>query len=119
MPSNSVIGDETTGSHNGMQFPVTDGALVLDAVEQFLARFVSYPSVHECCAHALWIAHTWLMDAWESTPRIAFLSPESGSGKSRALEVTEPLVPRPVHAVNCTSAYLFRKVSDAAGPPWP
>jgi hypothetical protein len=33
------------------------------------------------------------------------------------LEVTEPLVPRPVHAVNCTSAYLFRKVSDSAGPP--
>jgi hypothetical protein len=30
----------------------------------------------------------------------------------RALEVTEPLVPRPVHAVNTTSAYLFRKVSD-------
>jgi hypothetical protein len=57
------------------------------------------------------------MDAWDSTPRIAFLSPEAGSGKSRALEVTELLVPRPVHAVNTTSAYLFRKVSDEAGPP--
>jgi hypothetical protein len=40
-----------------------------------------------------------------------------GTGKSRALEVTEPLVPRPVHAVNTTPAYLFRKVSDEAGPP--
>lgn len=117
MPSNGVIGDNMTSYHNGMQLSVTDGALVLDAVERFLARFVSYPSVHERCAHALWIAHTWLMSAWESTPRIAFLSPEPGSGKSRALEVTEPLVPRPVHAVNCTSAYLFRKVSDPAGPP--
>ena len=57
------------------------------------------------------------MDSWESTPRIAFLSPEPGSGKSRALEVTEPLVPRPVHAVNTTPAYLFRKVSDEVGPP--
>jgi hypothetical protein len=57
------------------------------------------------------------MDEWDSTPRIAFLSPEPGSGKSRALEVTEPLVPRPVHAVNTTPAYLFRKVSDEAGPP--
>ena len=27
-------------------------------------------------AHVLWIAHTWLMECWESTPRIAFLSPE-------------------------------------------
>src|ERR1019366_9793233 len=61
--------------------------------------------------------HTHRMDAWESTPRIAFLSPEPGSGKSRALEVTELLVPRPVHAVNTTPAYLFRKVADPLGLP--
>ena len=95
----------------------SDGARLLADVEAFLARFVVYPGEPERIAHALWIAHTWLMDAWESTPRIAFLSPEPGSGKSRALEVTEPLVPRPVHAVNTTPAYLFRKVSDNAGPP--
>ena len=57
------------------------------------------------------------MDAWESTPRIAFLSPEPGSGKTRALEVSELLVPRPVEAVNTTPAYLFRKVSDPDGLP--
>src|SRR5262249_54120257 len=57
------------------------------------------------------------MESWESTPRIAFLSPEPGSGKTRALEVTETMVPRPVEAVNTTPAYLFRKVSDPAGLP--
>lgn len=92
-------------------------AELLDAVKGYLARFVVYPTEHELNAHTLWIAHAWLMDCWESTPRIAFLSPEPGSGKSRALEVTEPLVPRPVHAVNTTPAYLFRKVSDPAGAP--
>lgn len=96
---------------------VDDGAELLDDIGEFLARFVIYPSDHERHAHALWIAHAWLMDRWESTPRIAFLSPEPGSGKSRALEVTEPLVPRPVHAVNTSPAYLFRKVSDDAGVP--
>ena len=40
------------------------------------------------------------MQAWESTPRIAFLSPEPASGKTRALEVTELLVPDPVSVVN-------------------
>lgn len=93
------------------------GAALLDDVETFLSRFVVYPSDAARVAHTLWIAHTWFMDQWDSTPRIAFLSPEPGSGKSRALEVTEPLVPRPVHAVNTTPAYLFRKVSDEAGPP--
>ena len=96
---------------------MTNGRHLLDDVEQFLARFVAYPSEPARIAHTLWIGHTWFMDFWESTPRIAFLSPEPGSGKSRALEVTEPLVPRPVHAVNTTPAYLFRKVSDPDGAP--
>ena len=94
-----------------------DGAELLDDVHDFLTRFVVYPSEHHAVAHTLWIAHAWWMDQWDSTPRIAFLSPEPGSGKSRALEVTEPLVPRPVHAVNTSSAYLFRKVSDPLGRP--
>ena len=93
------------------------GNVVLQRVEEYVGRFVAYPSEHERVAHVLWIAHTHRMDLWESTPRIAFLSPEPGSGKSRALEVTEPLVPRPVHAVNTTPAYLFRKVADPDGPP--
>jgi hypothetical protein len=94
-----------------------DGAELLDDVRDFKARFVAYPSEHALTAHTLWTAHTHLMDCWESTPRIGFLSPEPGSGQSRALEVTESLVPRPVHTVNATSAYLFRKVSDPEGLP--
>jgi hypothetical protein len=99
---------------------VTRGASapeLLTDVERFLSRFVAYPSEYARVAHVLWIAHAWLMDRWDSTPRIAFLSPEPGSGKSRALEVTEPLVPRPVHAVNVSAAYLFRRVSDEDGAP--
>ena len=36
-------------------------------------------------------------------------------GKSRALEVTELLVPNPMTAVNVTPAYLFRKVGAEEG----
>lgn len=93
------------------------GAKLLDDVVAFLARFVAYPTEHCRTAHALWCAHTHLMDAAESTPRLAFLSPEPGSGKTRALEVTELLVPRPVEAVNVTPAYLFRKVAAEEGRP--
>ena len=57
------------------------------------------------------------MGAWESTARLSFLSPEPGSGKTRALEVTEPLVPRPVHATNVSPAYLYRKCGSDDGPP--
>ena len=97
--------------------PEPDGADLLDDLRGFLSRFVVYPAEQHRDAHTLWVAHCWWMNEWDSTPRIAFLSPEPGSGKSRALEVTETLVPRPVHAVNTTSAYLFRKVSDTLGRP--
>lgn len=89
-----------------------DGAELLNKVEGFASRFISYPSESCRVAHVLWIAHTHLMDLWINSPRIAFLSPEPGSGKTRALEVTESLVPRPIAQVGCSVAYLFHKVSD-------
>lgn len=89
----------------------------LDEVEAFLRRFVAYPSEHARVAHTLWIAHTHQLDVFDSTPRIAFLSKEAGSGKSRALEATEPLVPNPVQAVNVTPSYLFRRVAAENGRP--
>src|SRR5262245_173328 len=64
------------------------GLRMLGQVHQFTGRFVAYPSDHAHVAHDLWIVHTHLMEKWDSTPRLAFLSPEPGSGKSRALEIT-------------------------------
>lgn len=94
-----------------------EGERMLQAVYDFLGRFVSYPSEHAQVAHAIWCIHTHLMHLWDSTPRLAFLSPEPASGKSRALEVTELLVPNPVIAVNVSPACLFRKVGGEDGPP--
>lgn len=89
-----------------------DGAEVLRDVYDHLDRFVAYPSHHAKVAHVLWVAHAHLMDVWDTTPRIAFLSTEPGSGKSRALEVTEALVPNPLLAVSATPAYLIRRIAD-------
>jgi hypothetical protein len=89
----------------------------LDEVEAYLRQFVAYPSEAAVVAHTLWIGHAHMIGVFDNTPRLAFLSPEPGSGKSRALEVTEPLVPRPVVTVNSTPSYVFRKISDEAGTP--
>jgi hypothetical protein len=93
------------------------GERVATLVHDFLGRFVCYPSREAHDAHTLWILHTHLMQHWDSTPRIAFLSAEPASGKSRALEVTGLLVPNPVASVNVTPAYLFRKISGEDGLP--
>ncbi|MEU5190632.1 DUF3631 domain-containing protein [Streptomyces klenkii] len=97
--------------------PAEDGAALLDDVERFHRRFNVFPHEAAYVAVALWDAHAHLLDCFDSTPRIAFLSPEPGSGKSRALEVVETLVPRPMLAVNARAAALFRSVSDPAGRP--
>lgn len=89
-----------------------EGAALLDAVHEFLTRFIAYPQPEAAIAHALWIAHTHLMEAWYCTPRIAFLSPEPQSGKTRAIEVTTTLVPEPIHTFTVSPAYLYRRVGD-------
>ena len=93
------------------------GAALLTAVETFIGRFVAFPTEHTRTAATLWAAHTHALDAFESSPRLAPLSPEPGSGKTRLLEVLELLVPRPLMTVNASSAALFRKVSDPDGAP--
>jgi hypothetical protein len=91
-----------------------DGAAALDDARAFIARFCALPVEHAYTAVTLWAAHAWALDAFDSTPRLAFLSPEPGSGKTRALEILTLLVPWPMHAVNATPAALFRSVADPA-----
>ena len=94
MENKASIEDQVIAKFSGKKKPVVekkvkpkparpsvaiDGADLLDEAHAYLGRFVSYPAQHAHVAHTLWIAHTHLMDAWESTPRIAFLSPEPGS----------------------------------------
>ncbi|GAA1012077.1 DUF3631 domain-containing protein [Streptomyces thermogriseus] len=94
-----------------------DGAALLDEVEAFHRRFNVFPTEAAYAAVALWDAHAHLLDAFDSTPRLAFLSPEPGSGKTRALEIVETLVPQPMVAVNASAAALFRAVSGGNGRP--
>lgn len=94
-----------------------DGAKLLADVEVFHRRFNAFPSESAYVAVVLWDAHTHLLDCFDSTPRLAFLSPEPGSGKTRALEIVETLVPRPMAAVSATPSALFRSVSAEQGRP--
>jgi hypothetical protein len=89
-----------------------DGAKLLDDAAAFVGRFVAHPSKDAHIAHVLWIGHTHFMNCWESTPRLAVMSEEPTSGKSRLLEVTEHLVPNPVMTIGPSESYLFRKIGD-------
>jgi len=94
-----------------------NGVNLLNEVEAFHRRFNAFPTESAYVAVALWDAHAHLLDAFDSTPRLAFLSPEPGSGKTRGLEICGTLVPHPMAAVNASPAALFRAVSMESGRP--
>lgn len=85
---------------------------LLDQVDAYLGRYVAFPSDEARWATAAWVAHTHAIQAFESTPRLALLSAEKGSGKTRTLEVIEQVVVNAMHTVNVSAAALFRKVSE-------
>ncbi|NSC22617.1 DUF3631 domain-containing protein [Streptomyces albus subsp. chlorinus] len=94
-----------------------DGAALLDQVEAFHRRFNVFPTEAAYAAVTLWDAHAHLMDAFDGTARLAFLSPEPGSGKSRALEIVETLTPNAAMLVNASANALFRLVEASEGTP--
>lgn len=95
---------------------VIDPADLFRRVLAYLLRFAAYPSREAAHAHLLWIAHSHMMGAWFSTPRLAIISPEPGSGKSRVLEITGCLVPRPIFSVMSSPAFIMRSIADQDNP---
>jgi hypothetical protein len=87
-----------------------DGAALLDEVHEFIGRFVAFPSEAAAVAVTLWAAHCHAPGSFESTPRLALLSPEPGSGKTRTLEVLELLTPGPMHVLSASPAAIFRSI---------
>jgi hypothetical protein len=76
--------DITTNGDKPAADETTDlGVALLDELDNYLARYVAFPSIEARHAVALWVVHCHAVDAFESTPRLALISPEKGSGKTR------------------------------------
>ena len=109
-----LAGTEDTGEEDIDTYDDVDeepGAALIADVAHLLRRFVVFPSEHAQIAAALWVVHAHAADCAESTPRLAVLSPEKQSGKTRLLEVLELLVPRPLRPANMTAAALYRMIA--------
>ncbi len=89
-----------------------DGATLLDDVRAFLSRFVAFPSTGAAAATSLWAAHAHLIEDSDNSPRLALLSPEPGSGKTRTLEVLELLTPQAMHSLSASPAAIFRTLNS-------
>jgi Protein of unknown function (DUF3631) len=59
---------------------------------------------------ALWVVHTYLLECFNISPRLAITSPEKQCGKTTLLDVLSCLVLRPLPTSNATAAAVFRVV---------
>jgi hypothetical protein len=87
------------------------GSALLMEVRSFIKRFCSFPDEHALTAVTLWAAHAHMVRHFHTTPRLALISPEPGSGKTRVLEILDLLVSKSMFCVSASPAAIFRTLA--------
>lgn len=89
-----------------------DGGVLLTATMNFIRRFCIFPDAHSLVAVTLWVVHSHMVEHFYISPRLALLSQEAASGKTRAFEVVVMLVPEPMFCLSASPAAVFRTLAD-------
>ena len=87
------------------------GDELLNDVAHFIGRFVALPSPTHCDTVALWAAHAHMVEHFHTSPRLAPISPEPESGKTRVLEIMELLTPDSMLILSPSPAAIFRRLA--------
>jgi hypothetical protein len=108
-PHDIAITDEAKAILNGRIGSDSD---LLSGVEQFIRRYVILPAA-AYLPTALWAIATHAVEQFDAFPYVALLSAAKRSGKTRLMEVLEPLVRKPWRGTAPSLAALFRKLATA------
>jgi Protein of unknown function (DUF3631)/CHC2 zinc finger len=83
---------------------------LLTEVCHYVKRYVVFTGEAQSVVVALWIAHTWAIEAFDYTPYLQVTAPEKQCGKSRVLDCLEPLTPKAWRAISPSEAVLYHKI---------
>ena len=86
-----------------------DGATLLEDLTTSVRRHAVLPQ-HADVAVAIWAVSTHMIDAFNTAPILALVSPEKRCGKSTLLGWVLRLAYRPLPASNVSSAVVFRSI---------
>ncbi len=89
------------------------GAALLDELTAAVRRHVILRQ-EAAEAVGLWVAHTWVADRFQHTPRLGITSPAKRCGKSTLLDVLRATCHRPLKADNISASGVFRTVEALA-----
>ena len=95
--------------------PDVDGLELLADLRAFITRFMVLPSEAVADTLALYVVHTWALDAATYTPYLHVRSPVKRAGKTRLLEVLELVCRNAVTAGSITAAAVFQTI-ESSGP---
>lgn len=98
-------------SHDRRERPLAE---LLEELVAFVRCYVIVRD-EQADAIALWVVHTHVIDAFETTPFLAVTSPTKRCGKTRLLDVVELVAAKPWRTIMPSEAVLFRKI-NAVGP---
>jgi len=88
-----------------------EGERVASALAVALRQYIVLPEI-SADAIALWVLHTWLVNCFFVSPRLALTSPTKGCGKTTVLRFLNQVTRRPKRAGSITPAALFRVVEQ-------
>jgi putative DNA primase/helicase len=86
-----------------------NGAEMLDALVEMIRKYVIL-NEHAARTVALWIVHTYIVDAFQFSPRLCITSATKGCGKTTLLDVVAAMVQRPLSAANISTSAVFRVI---------
>jgi putative DNA primase/helicase len=86
-----------------------NGAQLLDDIAAAVRNHVVMSDAARDTA-ALWVVHTYLLDRFLVTPRLAITSPEKRCGKTTMLDVLSRLALKSLSAAHVTAAAMFRTI---------
>ncbi len=89
--------------------PMPDLATLLKEIEHFIRTYVVLDS-DQASTMALWVLHTWAIDAADSTLYLRVTSPQPRCGKSTLLRVCAEVVFNPWRTDRVSAAALYRKI---------
>ncbi len=87
-------------------------AAVLDTIETFLRCYIAFALPEQATAIALWVAHTHVITAFDTSPYLGITSAERQSGKTLLLDLLELVVARAWRAVLPSDAVVYRKIDE-------
>ena len=87
-------------------------APLLDSICAFVQRYIVFQMPGQAWAIALWVAHCWVVEAFDFTPYLHINSPEKQCAKTRVLDCLALLVVKAWRAILPSEPVLFRKVEE-------